>query len=197
MTETLDQEVRAIKDVLKALSPLSEKARQSVLDYVVKRLDLPALGASEGASNISTAAIGSPVGEVGTGAAAPIHIKAFKEQKNPRSANEMAAVVAYYLASVLPPGQRKTTINTRDVETQFKIAEFPLPRQVRFTLPNARAAGYLDSAGDGEYRLNAVGHNLVAHAMSRGKESGPRTGGGRRRPPRSRKETAKRTARSK
>jgi len=54
------------------------------------------------------------------------------------------------------------------VETYFKIASFPLPQQLRMTLPNAKNAGYFDLAGDGEYKLNAVGHNLVAHSMPRG-----------------------------
>ena len=41
MAEPIDQEIEAIKSVLSALSPLSEKARTSVLDYVSKRLNLP------------------------------------------------------------------------------------------------------------------------------------------------------------
>ncbi len=197
MTETVDQEVQAIKEVLKALTPLSDKARASVLDYVVKRLDLPSAQIVQGAGSGSggPAAAPSTASESGPGAAAPIHIKTFKEQKKPRSANEMAAVVAYYLANLLPPGQRKGTINQRDVETHFKIAEFPLPQQVRVTLPNAKAAGYFDSAGDGEYRLNAVGHNLVAHAMPRGKASDSGRAGRRPRPPK-RKAAKKRRRRS-
>jgi hypothetical protein len=43
-----------------------------------------------------------------------------------------------------------------------------LPEQIRVTLPNAKAAGYFDAAGEGEYKLNAVGHNLVVHSMPRG-----------------------------
>ncbi len=100
-------------------------------------------------------------------AAGPVHIRQFKEEKAPRSANEMAAVVAYYLANIAQPSDRKETINQKDVETYFKIAGFPLPRHVRQTLPNARNAGYFDFVGDGEYRLNAVGHNLVAHSLPR------------------------------
>jgi hypothetical protein len=98
------------------------------------------------------------------------HIKEFKEQKNPRYAIEMAAVVAYYLQDLAPPKERKDTISTRDVETYFKIAEFKLPTKPQFTLPNAKAAGYFDAVGNGEYKLNAVGHNLVAHSLPRGKD---------------------------
>ena len=80
----------------------------------------------------------------------------------------MAALVAYYLANVAPKTDRKDRITAKDIETYFKIAEFPLPGKTQFTLPNAKAAGYLDAVGNGEYKLNAVGYNLVVHSMPRG-----------------------------
>ena len=80
----------------------------------------------------------------------------------------MAALVAYYLSNVAPEQDQKKTVNQKDIETYFKMAEFPLPNQIRVTLPNAKAAGYFDAVGEGEYKLNAVGHNLVVHSMPRG-----------------------------
>jgi hypothetical protein len=168
MTESVDQEVQAIKAVLSALGSLSEKARVSVLEYVIKRLDVTGLqGLSGLSSQTSGGAAATPATTEQSQTGTPPHIKTFKEQKKPRSANEMAAVVAYYLGNVAAVAQRKSTVNQKDIETYFKIAGFPLPQQVRVTLPNARAAGYFDAAGDGQYRLNAVGHNLVAHTMPR------------------------------
>jgi len=171
MSELVDNEIDAIKAVLAALTPLSEKARASVLEYVSRRLDLapPQQSPQPAAAVLPASGAGAPLEGV--------HIKAFKEQKKPRSANEMAALVAYYLGNVAPRDQRKSTINQKDVESQFKIGEFPLPQSVRQTLPNAKNAGYFDLAGDGEYKLNAVGHNLVAHSMPRGAgKSGGRVG---------------------
>jgi hypothetical protein len=169
MTEPVDPEIDAIKAVLSALSPLSEKARASVLDYVTRRLDLPArLAPVEVAARADALPTGAPTSTPVSDASVP-HIKQFKQEKNPRSANEMAAVVAYYLANVAAAAQRKATVNQADIETYFKIASFPLPRTLRVTLPNAKNAGYFDLAGEGQYRLNAVGHNLVAHGMPRGK----------------------------
>jgi hypothetical protein len=92
----------------------------------------------------------------------------------------MAALVAYYLGNLAPEGQQKATVNTQDIETYFKIAKFPLPEQIRVTLQNARNAGYLDPAGEGAYKLNAVGHNLVVHSMPRGASSGPHAGRAKR-----------------
>jgi hypothetical protein len=37
-------------------------------------------------------------------------------------------------------------------------------------------AGYLDSAGTGQYKLNPVGYNLVVHRMGAGDEQEPRRG---------------------
>lgn len=167
MTDPIDQEVEAIRDVLAALSPLSPKARVSVLEYVSKRLDVDMpfdFNQGRKAPTIS----GASEGELPGAAQRTIHIKTFKEEKKPRSANEMAALVAYYLSNLAPSEQRKGTIDQQDIETYFKIGEFPLPKETRVTLANARTAGYFDAVGDGEYKLNAVGHNLVAHSMPRG-----------------------------
>lgn len=164
MTEAIDREIAAIKEVLAALEPLDAGIRANVLDYVLKRLGIPA--PAQGSSDSASAGLAPPPPAQPPGGA--VHIKAFKEQKKPRSANEMAALVAYYLANVAPAAERKQTVSARDMETQFKIAGFPLPKAIRVTLQNARTAGYFDSAGEGEYRLNAVGHNLVVHNLPRG-----------------------------
>jgi len=167
MADPIDQEVEAIRGVLSALTPLSEKARASVLDYVTKRLGLETPERQAEQRNALGAATKAEI-EAPGGGEAQVHIRTLKEEKKPRSANEMAALVGYYLSSLAPPDKRKKTVNQKDMETYFKIAEFPLPNQIRVTLANAKTAGYFDAAGSGEYKLNAVGHNLVVHSMPRG-----------------------------
>jgi hypothetical protein len=168
VADLIDKEIEAIKAVLNALEPLGSDVRMNVLSYVIQRLRITL----DPTSQISGGAAGSLIEnkeseQSGGGQSdSDIHIKTFKEQKRPRSANEMAAVVAYFLAELAPKNERKRTIATKDIETYFKIAEFPLTK-VRFTLPNARSAGYLDAVGDGAYKLNAVGHNLVVHSLPR------------------------------
>ena len=165
MSDPVDQEIEAIKSMLQALTPLSPKARVSVLDYISKRLDIamPEAAQQSDAGGGTAADTSPPAPEGG------VHIKDLKAQKKPRSANEMAALVAYYLANLAPQADRKKTVNQKDIETYFKIAGFTPPKQIRVTLPNAKAAGYFDSVGEGEYKLNAVGQNLVVHSMPRGK----------------------------
>jgi hypothetical protein len=87
----------------------------------------------------------------------------------------MAAVVGYYLAELAPEAERKTEIGTSEVEKYFKLAQHQLPGAPEKTLRNAAAAGYFDSVSRGQYSLNPVGHNLVAHGLPRASASaGPK-----------------------
>ena len=168
MTSNVDSEIEAIHVVLNALEPLDAAARASVLDYVLKRLNIHGAATTPSAAPlISTPPTPPAPTSVQPAVYQQLHIKDFKEQKQPRSAIEMAAIVAYYLENHAPEVDRKNSVDTEDLDTYFKIAGFKLPAQQRFTLVNARNAGYFDSAGSGEYRFNAVGHNLVVHSMPR------------------------------
>jgi hypothetical protein len=158
MGDNLDQEIEAIKTLIKVLEPLSLDVRQNVLDYATKRLKV------KPAPEIHTL-----TGEL-IDPEKRITIKEFKEKKSPQSANEMAALVAFYLSHIAPENERKKTINTKDLETYFKIGGYKLPRKIAFTLINAKKSGYLNSAEKGEYKLNPVGYNLVAHSMPRQEE---------------------------
>ena len=97
-------------------------------------------------------------------------IRSLRTAKNPKSDNEMAALVAYYLKHLAPPEERKESIATADIEKYFVQANYPLPKQPRLTLANAKNAGYFDPAERGFFKLNPVGHNLVAHGL--GKDGG-------------------------
>ena len=77
----------------------------------------------------------------------------------------MACLVAYYLQEVAPDAERKSTVTAGDLDKYFKQAGFKLPSRPGQVLIDAKGDGYFDSTGRGEYRLNAVGYNLVAHSM--------------------------------
>jgi hypothetical protein len=172
MSNAIDQEIEAIRTLLVTLEPLDSKVRKSVLEYVLHRLDIKlSKPGSAGEESLL------PKGPGATGVTETItepeeiHIKDLKTEKQPRSAIEMATLVAYYLSHKAPPSDRKETITTKDIETYFKIAEFRLPTKPKFTLPNTKTAGYLDAVGDGEYKLNPVGYNLVVHSMPKKKKA--------------------------
>jgi hypothetical protein len=94
-------------------------------------------------------------------------IRALKEEKQPSTANEMAAVVAYYLQELAPPEERKRDVGVQDIVEYFKQAGFRLPKATQQILHNAKAAGYFKAVGAGRFALNPVGYNLVVHNLPR------------------------------
>lgn len=163
-----DAELTAIQSVIAALQPLDEEARSRVLDYVFSRLAITVHSTRQDAPASHMPAGVTPVPVPPTGQVSPPKakdVRTLKEEKQPRSANQMAALVAYYLADLVPADERKEAIATQDITKYFKQASFPLPENPRATLANAANAGYFDHAGGGLYKLNPVGHNLVVHGM--------------------------------
>jgi hypothetical protein len=163
-----DSELFAIRAVLSSLVPLKREARSRVLDYVFKRLGL-VLDTGSTAPTESVRDFSLTNSDLGLPAAPPPgaiqDIRSLAQQKSPRSANEMAALVAYYLSDVAPQPLRKDTVDSDDLKTYFKQAGFKLPSSARMTLVNAKNSGYLKSVGEGQYRLNPVGYNLVVHNL--------------------------------
>jgi hypothetical protein len=195
MPETKDdQELRAIQQVIAALSELDSGARARVINYVFQRL-----GIASPAALVETALPGAaPTQGVEAGVGVPqpgrrqVDIRTFGQEKSPRSANERVAVVGYYLSELAPGDERKVEITAADITKYFKQAAFPLPGAARMTLVNAKNAGYLDAGADkGTYKLNPVGHNLVAHSLPAATRPARRVSdrGNRKRAQKSRKPT--------
>src|SRR5207249_2224662 len=97
-----------------------------------------------------------------------VDVRTFAKGKNPTTVNERIAVIAYYLAHEAPPTERKDRLTWDDIEPYFVQAGFPLPTAGQMALVNAKNAGYLVPVDRGQYKLNAVGHNLVAHKLPAG-----------------------------
>jgi|ERR1039458_9681436 hypothetical protein len=151
---------QAIDKIIEALEPLEETARQTAVNAACSHLRLTDV------IKPSTNEPLSPNLDNRQPTQKQIDIRTFKEQKNPKSAIQMACVVAYYLQELAPATERKNTINTVDLSTYFKQANYKLPKVIAQLLPDSRVAGYFESAsGKGEYSLNAVGYNLVAHNL--------------------------------
>jgi hypothetical protein len=163
-----DKELEAISSIIDLLKRLDANERSRVLEYVLKRLEMGAVQ------------IPSTVSEL-TSAAPPEHaarpkvsdIRTLIAEKQPRSTNEMVALIAYYVSELAPESEASQTVNLEIIRKYFKMARFPLPRAPQSALPNAAAAGYLENVSRGEYRLNPVGYNLVVHGLPRSNTAGP------------------------
>jgi hypothetical protein len=89
-------------------------------------------------------------------------IRSFVQQKDPKNDIHTAAVVAYFYRFQAPEAERKETLTASDLDhalRQTRGAPFKSPHT---TLNNAVNQGYFDRAGRGNYKINAVGENLVA-----------------------------------
>ena len=167
---------QAIDQIIDALDDLEPDARQTAIDAACSNLGIqPSGGRAPVAASPASAPskLTQPLHATPppTGGKTPksVDIRSLKEQKQPKSAKQMACIVAYYLQELAADGERKETISTQDLEKYFKQAGFKLPKVLEQVLSDAKASGYFESAGRGEYRLNAVGYNLVAHSLPKSK----------------------------
>jgi hypothetical protein len=166
---------QSIDKLVEALEPLDPDGRKTALQAVCAYLQIPI---SEG-SAIGTGPDTNPppkdppsVIQTDSARAAGVprkDIRTLKEEKKPSTAREMACIVAYYLQEHAPEGERKDSVSTTDLEKYFKQANFKLPKKINQVLIDAKASGYFESASRGEYKLNAVGYNLVAHNLPKKK----------------------------
>lgn len=162
---------QAIDQIVAALESLGEGARQTAINAACEHLGINVpVAAPTANTQTELLAIGAAQAQEPSGGAQTnrkmVDIRSLKEEKAPSSAAQMACVVAYYLQELAPENERKSTVTAKDLEKYFKQAQFKLPKTIQQLLPDARSAGYFDSAaGKGEYSLNAVGYNLVAHNL--------------------------------
>jgi hypothetical protein len=125
------------------------------------------LRGSRRAAPVLPAPSGTVVSSVPSFREKTVDIRTFFEEKKPSSDVEATAVVAYYYQNLAPEAERQEFIDSAMLARAFRLARRPLPSRMIYTLTNARNAGYLDSKGDGQYKLNPVGYNLVEHVLGR------------------------------
>ncbi len=165
----MDKELEAIKNIVNSLEALDSNAKERVLFYVLKRLGMTeSLLTKEMPFSEEKNEIRSTVESLEISTEKTINdIRSLKENKKPKSAIEMAVLVAYYLTEMAPKNERKNTIKSEDITKYFKQAGFQLPTgNPVYALRNAKNSGYLDFTGKtGTYKLNPVGYNLVAFKL--------------------------------
>lgn len=163
---------QAIDQIISALEGLDQNARLTAISAACKHLKIHMASSDEDGDaaddaeskddqSASDATLHRTTKHVGR----QIDIRSLKAEKNPDSAKQMACLVAYYLQELAPKDDRKLTISTQDIEKYFKQASFKLPKKLEQVLVDAKRSGYFESAARGEYKLNAVGYNLVAHGL--------------------------------
>lgn len=153
---------KAIDDIISALKPFEVEDQNAILSAVctLMKLSNPIASTTLSPSTNNEHPARETVRAFG------VDIKALATEKSPTNAVQMACVVAVYLQDHAPEGERKDTVSTADLDKYFRQAKFKLPNDMQSVLPNAKRAGYLDSTPTrGEYKLTAVGYNLVVHNL--------------------------------
>ena len=175
MTQQKQTIGQAIDQVISALEALEKEARKTAVLAVCAHLGI--------AIDQESTSLPATTGNVSSGQPAPppppaptppasTDIRTLKEQKKPKSAQQMACLVAYYLQEHAPETEKKDSVSIDDMDKYFKQAGFRLPKQMKQLLKDAKRAGYFDSGARGEYKLNPVGYNLVVHGLPSDKGNG-------------------------
>lgn len=155
---------QAIDEVIAALQPLDSTMRMTAIRAACEHLKITLVDKPDNVQ-LTGHEVRQPSQEPTSPAPQFTDIRSLKEQKQPQTASEMSALIAYYLSEVIKVDERKDTVNVDDMEKYFKQASYPLPKSKPLILHNAKKAGYFDSVGEGRFKLNPVGYNLVVHNL--------------------------------
>lgn len=174
---TVDAELTAMKTLLDVLTPLSPEARYNVIDYLFRRLEIKRPPIVPPAEPTVPEPASPPARAATIFQPRPAaDLRSLVEQKQPRSAHQMVAVLAYYLAALAPPDQHRDHIVLDDIPKYFPQADFKMPKAPMMTLVKAKNLGYLDAIGTGQYRLSLAGYNLVSYELPQVRGSGRNRG---------------------
>lgn len=153
----------AIRAIVAALEPFDNTERERIIRWASEKLgitnSLP--HATQGSTPAGLTSVAPPA--IGQGGSKDI--KSFLTEKNPTSANQLVAAVAYYYKFEAPASERKNSITKEDLLDACRKATLERPKAPNVVLVNAAKFGLVDNVGTGTYEINAVGENLVAVSM--------------------------------
>src|SRR5690349_4925821 len=118
---------QAIDKIIEALEPLEPSARQTAINAACSHLEIEIFPVERQGPTDPQNPPPNPNSNPPAGGKV-IDIRTLKEQKNPKSASQMACVVAYYLQELAPQAERKNTVTAADLTKYFKQANFKLPK---------------------------------------------------------------------
>lgn len=161
----LKSDFMAAEEIKGILSGREKGEQERIIRWVTE-----SLGVSRPKEGIADSFPRSPAQPAHVADSASSHIrgkdvKAFVEEKKPKNDVQFATVVAYYHRFEVSQAQRKESITAADLQDSARIAGRDRFSTPRVPLNNAATLGYLDRAGGGAFRINAVGENLVAMSL--------------------------------
>jgi len=172
MVVTGDSQNKSVKsdflaaEEIKGILQGREKAEQErIIRWASESLNLvvppTATGGHVSSPSLSPMAPAAHTGQHGT--VLKKDIKAFVEEKKPKSAVHFVAVVAYFHR--FEAVEQKEAIIPDDVQDAARLAGWNRFKTPATPLNNAVTLGYLNRVGKSTFKINAVGENLVAMAL--------------------------------
>ena len=164
----------AVRELVETLKSFSEEDQKRIIRWAGEKLGIS--GSVFGTNELGHQSMSTDEKESGTSGMLQRtkDIKAFVNEKNPKSDNHFVAVVAYYYQFEAPEGERKDSITKSDLVEATRLAVYGRLKRPDQNLVNAMHAGLLNSKSRGHYSLNSVGENLVAMILpdTKNKNSG-------------------------
>lgn len=152
----------ALRTILTALEPFDETERERIMRWAGEKLGIKNIPISVGQI---TPPVGTTLNTPPVTGQGSKDIKTFLTEKNPTSANQLVAAVAYYYKFEAPASERKNSITKEDLLDACRKATLERPKAPNVVMVNAANYGLVDNVGTGAYEINAVGENLVAVSM--------------------------------
>lgn len=153
-------DLEAVRNICVALEPFDETEREKIIKWACERLGMKNIPSSL-IQNIPTVSSNPTVQPV-LGQTGAKNIKTFLQEKDPKTANQFVAAVAYYYKFESTAAEKKQSITKEDISDACRKAvikkwgKFP-----HVILANASNYGLMDNVGTGTYEINSVGENLV------------------------------------
>jgi hypothetical protein len=169
----------AAEEIKKILHGRQRPEQERIIRWVSESLELAGAAPSLRPEPTTAAARHSPsepvVGHHHDTRAVARDMRSFVQEKHPKNDVQFVAVAAYFHRFIAPTDERKDSITSADLQDAARLAPRAVFKNPSTTLNNAVQQGYMDRAGRGAYRLNAVGENLVSMTLP-GAASGGRGG---------------------
>lgn len=175
---TSPDDLEAVRKVIEALTPFNKDDQERIVRWAREKLGLSP--SFESAAIHSQSSGSRQMGSPGSSTGGSVSLRDFVTQKQPKADVHFVAVVAYYYQFEARDSDRKASITAADLQEACRLANRSRFNNPSIPLQNAFKVGYLDKAERGSYRLNSVGENLVAMALSGGGVVEKRIGGGGR-----------------
>jgi hypothetical protein len=161
-----DDDLDAVRVISTALEPFDQVQREMILRFVRERVGMPLTNGVPGAAGsppsppvVDQTTPPTPVPISGKG---PTDIKSFMEHKNPKNDIQAVAAVAYFYKFEAPASEHRDAITADEYVNACRLVGRQRPGRAAQTMHNAVRGGLVDAVGDGTFKLNSVGENLVA-----------------------------------